>query len=151
MAFVPDYTKTPREIMFDLLNEAGGGIPITDLLVDIGPPVVPSSPATPRETEITITAVEGSGIAGQKTMKYNRVDLAVVPGVRSIQFDRGVATRILDLIPAINAAYDLNLQPEDYVDAVLPTGAVGQWLDFTLQAGSLSYCFVGSVVLKVSA
>jgi hypothetical protein len=141
-----DFTKAPLEILVDLINFANGSA-LT--LADIS-----FSPATAllvgnRNTGITIKARPSSVYSGSRDLTYNRVDMATIPGQRSKQFNIEGAQSIKDLIPQINAAYRLNLLPEDYFDDPLPvidpTATVPY--NFALRAKPGSYIYRGLLTL----
>lgn len=146
-----DFTKGDTQIIVDLINERNPGLALTPALVTFGLPTLNATDA--RNTKVTVTAVPGSGYKNFKDLLYNRVDLSVIPGARSIEFPKGDAVKISDLISEINAAYGINLSSNDYVDADLPnfTGAPNEKLDFQLAAGADSLVYHGSVTLKVIA
>jgi hypothetical protein len=152
MAFVSDFTKLPQQIVIDLINNDNSTALTPDLLT-FGLPTAATGDNPTRNTELSLTAKAGSGYKGSVTVKYNRVDLSTVPGARSVVFPKGDATKIADLIPEINAAYQLNLQPEDFVDGDLPAfaGQPNEQHDFQLAAGADSLCFINSVTLTVHA
>jgi len=147
-----DYTKLPRAIIVDLINETNAGAGMTEALLDFGLPTVPTgTPA--RNTELTVTAKAGSGYSGSVTLKYNRVDMAEIPGALNVEYTKGDAENISDLIPEINARYGINLQAEDYVDAPLPnfTGTPNEKIDFEIVAAADSLVWRASLILKLAS
>jgi hypothetical protein len=146
-----DFTKGDTQIIVDLINERNAGLSLTPLLVTFGLPTLNATDA--RNTKVTVTAVPGSGYKNFKSLLYNRVELAVIPGARSIEFPKGDALKIADLIPEINARYQLNLTTNDFVDGDLPnfTGTPNEKLDFQLAANADSLVYIGSVTLKIIA
>lgn len=152
MAFQLDFTKLPAEIVLDQINNDNSSS-LTTAQVSFGIPTAATGTSPVRDTDLTVSAVPNQGYTGDVIVHYNRVDMATIPGTRSTTFPKGTATKISDLIPQINAAYQLNLQPEDYKDADLPTfsGAPNEKHDFQLSAGEDSLCFKNSVTLTVHA
>lgn len=149
MSTVTDFTQLPLDIMCALIN-ATNATSLTKNDITFGAISVQASGN--KNTGVTITAKAGSGYTGTRDLTYDRVDLATIPGTRSNEFALGSATKAIDLIPAINAAYQLNLQPEDYENDDLPTfdGVDPQEKKpFTLRAKAGSYIFRGSVNLLI--
>lgn len=147
---VTDFTKLPVEILIDLINFSNGTTLPYDLIT-FGDPVALAEDAS-NNTSVVATAKPEAFYTGSVTLNYNRVDLENVPGVRSTLFEIGEATTIADLIPQINAAYQLNLQPEDFVDAALPVlvePISNQEATFDLVAGPNSLIFRNQVTLSV--
>ncbi len=144
-----DFTKLPFDIIVDLINADNA----TSLVkADLTFSAITVLGSGNRNTQVTITAVGGSGYTGTRDLTYDRIDLATVPGSRSVTFPIGSATNAVDLIPAINAAYQLNLQVADYDNDPLPTftGTPDETHPFTLNAKAGSYIFRGSVNLIIS-
>lgn len=146
-----DFTKSDVQIIVDLINERNPGLALATDLVTFGLPTLNATDS--RNTKVTVTAVDGSGYKNFKDLLYNRVDMSVIPGARSIEFPKGDAVRISNLIPEINAAFGLNLTTNDYVDADLPlfTGEPNEKLDFQLAANADSLIYIGSMILKIIA
>ena len=149
---VSDFTKDPKQIVLDLINNDNTSSLTLDLL-DFGLPTVTTGASPARDTTLTLTAKTGSGYTGSQTVLYNRVDLATIPGARSTVFQKGDATQISQLIPEINTAYSINLTAADYVDGALPTftGAPNEQHDFQVVASEDSYVYKNSVTLTVKA
>jgi hypothetical protein len=142
-----DLTKAPLEILVDLINDTNG-CALTTSDITFGPPSALLNSA--RNTSLRITATPSSVYSGSRDVTYDRIDMATIPGLRSTGFDLGTARTIRDLIPMINNAYLLNLQPEDYYDDILPN--FGQGADvsyhFTLRAKPASYIYRNWLVLS---
>lgn len=144
-----DFTKLPLDIIVDLINSTNA-TSLTKANLTFGAVSVLGSGN--KNTGVTITAVAGSGYTGTRDLTYDRIDLATVPGSRSTEFALGTATMAVDIIPAINAAYQLNLQPEDYENDALPTfdGATPHdKKPFILRAKAGSYIFRNQVSLLI--
>lgn len=151
MAFVSDFTKEDKQVIIDLLNGSVAGLALTPELVTFGLPTVQA--VNGRNTKLTITAVPGSGYKNFKDLEYNRVDLAVIPGARSIEFPAGNATQISEIIPEINARYNINLSANDFVDGPLPTfeGEPNEKKDFVVTAAADSLVYRGTVTFSLVA
>lgn len=153
MAFTNDFTKLPRQILVDQINNDNtvNNAALTPAMLTFGVPAAATGASPARNTDLTLTAVAGSGYTGSVTVHYNRVDISTVPGTRSTTFPKGTAANISDLVPSINAAYGINLQAEDYVDGALPTftGTPNETHDFNLVAAANSLIWINQVTLTV--
>lgn len=141
-----DYTKSPREIVVDLINAATGlALAPADLV--FGTPAATLQPGAVRNTQLTVTGVLSHGYRNTVQVHYNRVDIDTVPGERSREFSSGEIVVVADLVEAINAAYQINLTAEDYeLDAPPAGGESGQ---LRMKAGSLIY--YGTLHYQMSA
>lgn len=146
---VTDFTKLPLQILVDLIN-ATNATALTTTDITFTAPTVTSAGA--KNTAVTINAVALSGYTGTRDLTYDRVDLATIPGSRSNEFHLGSATTAHDLIPALNAAYQLNLQVSDIENDALPVFSGTDPMEkepFVLRAKTGSYIFRGSLTLSI--
>lgn len=141
-----DFTKAPLEILVDLINYTNGCALTT---ADISFSACSALSAGSRNTGVTITARPNSVYSGTRDLSYNRVDMATIPGLRSTEFEIGTAVSMKDLIPQINTAYRLNMQPEDYYDDLLPGLDDGGSRKFTLRARPGSYIYRNTLELTI--
>lgn len=141
-----DFTKSPEQIIIDLVNY-DNGVSLTAGMLTFG---TPTALLGEHNTQVIASATSCSRYMGSVRLVYNRVDLHTVPGNLSINFPAGTATRVSDLIPAINSAYKLNLTPADYIDGPLPE-RIGSCPfvreTFELVAAPGSLVFIGFVTL----
>lgn len=146
-----DLTKLPLEILVDLINETNGtALTVDD--IDFGQPFLQLNGS--RNTGITITAKPDSlEYSGYRDITYDRINLGAIPGNRIRDFARGNAVTSKDLIPTINAAYQLNLRPEDYFDEILPTFGTepGETHPFKLRAKPASLIYTGELEITMYA
>jgi hypothetical protein len=148
MAIALDFNQPAVDILLDQLNyDNNAGI--TPQLVVFQNPSANATGAQ-RNTTVQITSVEGSGFTGSVDWQYNRVDISVVPGIRStlISVPNG-ATLISQLLPNINLAYGIQLTAEDIVDGPIPTfiGLPNEKHNFTLVIAATALVYYNSVVL----
>ncbi len=146
-----NYNQLPRKILVDLIN-ADNGSALTTGVVTFGNPSVITGLGG-RNTAVVVSAAGGSGYSGNVTVNYKRIDIATVPGSRSLQFQAGDAVNVSDLIDEINAAYGILLQAEDYVDAALPTfdGVTPHEVQyFDLVAAANSLIWTGTLTLTLN-
>lgn len=145
---ITDFTKLPKQIVVDLINYDNDTLLSPDLIT-FGTPNVISGV---YNTSLLVTAVPDSHYEGSVTIQYNRIDIGTVPGVRSTSFPIGTATKISDLIPAINAAYQINLTADDYIDEVLPqftTNDPNEVQTFELYTNPNSLVFIRDVTFNL--
>jgi hypothetical protein len=139
MAIALDFNQPAVDILLDQLNyDNNSGI--TPTLVVFQNPSANATGAQ-RNTTVQITSVEGSGFTGSVDWQYNRVDISIVPGIRS--------TLISQLLPNINLAYGIQLTAADIVDGPIPTfiGLPNEKHNFTLVIAANSLVYYNSVVL----
>lgn len=148
MAIALDYNQPAASILLDQINYDNNASASTDD-VTFGVPSANASGAA-RNTTLTISSVVGSGFTGSVDWQYNRVDISVVPGIRSklITVPAG-AVNISDLIPNINLAYGIQLLTTDIVDGVLPTfsGVPNEKHDFVLTMSATCLVYYNFVTL----
>lgn len=131
-----DYTKSPDEIIVQLINDENQrNFTVNDLdltNVAVAPdPVFGRQPFNNRRTSVRVAAVPGSGYTNEVTVKYNRVHLRDVfpheaaDDVRyaesTEEFQLGERTQLAELLPEINAKYGINIRLEDIFEVALPT------------------------------
>jgi hypothetical protein len=152
MAFQLDFTKAPEQILLDQINNDNTSA-LTLAQVSFGLPTTTTGGSPARDTQVTVSSITGEGYSGSVVVEYNRVNISTVPGVRSTIFPKGSAVNISDLIPQINAAYQINLTTADYTDAPLPTftGTPNEEHDFQLVISSDSLPFENSLTLTVKS
>lgn len=66
-------SKTAIQNILDLVNGKNVGLNLTEAQVTVGVPSVFSEAENPRNSQVTLTAVVGSGYTGTKTIKYTRL------------------------------------------------------------------------------
>ncbi len=139
-----DFTKMPPQILVELINLTNGiSLRVSD--ITYGP--VSAVASGNRNSGITIFAAPNTLYEGSRDLTYNRIRLSDIIGNRSVVFDRNGATFVSHLIPQINAAYALNLQPEDYYNDPLPPPDSGEFTSdkrFLLRARPGSYVWIHS-------
>lgn len=144
-----DLTKLPKQIIIDMVN-AKSQFALTPDLIDFGLPVA-GAQGDAKNTTLTLTAKTGSGYKNAKTIKYNRLDFATIVATANSTFTKGDATKLSDLIPEINARYNLNIQAEDYEDVTLPefTGTPNEEHKVNLTALADSLIFIGVAEITI--
>lgn len=148
-------TKAPAEIILDMIKATHAGdakvAGLTTQLVTFGLPTAASGQNPTRNTQLTVSSVEGSGYAGDVVITYNRLTFDQVVKTKDKVFTLGDATKVSDLVAEINARYNIALTADDYVDADLPafTGEANEKHTFNLTANADSLIFIGSIELTV--
>jgi hypothetical protein len=146
-----DYKRPPAELVIDLINK-DNGTKFTTEQITFGIPKLTLNGR--HNTEVIVKATARSYFTGQTKLKYNRVDIADIPGDRSTVFEinTSIETQLSDLIPAIDARYDLALTPEDYVNIPLP--AIGAGVNeqdvVILKAALTSLVFINELNLQIT-
>ena len=146
-----DFTKTAIQILLDQINEDNTAA-LTPSLVTFGAVAVDNGGV--RNSSISATAVGGSGYTGTVAFLYNRVDLATIPGARPTAFQQGDAVNVSDLIDEVNAAYQLALTIDDFVEAAIPAfpgEEANETQVVNLVAKATSLVYRGTLALTLSA
>lgn len=149
-----DLTKAPKAIVLDLIN-TDNSLALTEALVSFGLPTVTAGETPDKNTTLTVSSVPGSGYTGDVVVEYNRVAMATIPVIsgKSADFQLGDALKISDIIPEINALYNINLDVTDYVDGDLPvfTGTLNEEHEVQLVAAADSLIYIGSLTFTLKA
>lgn len=137
--------------LINLINKDNPGANVTPDQVDVSEPTVVS--AYSRNTSVTLTAREGSGVSGARTLYYNRLNIGTYLSV----YDGEVAVfdpqTTLDLLEPIFQQYGVRLTEDDVVsnpivgltEGVPNPGGVSH----QLVAKDTSYGWLGTVNLTV--
>lgn len=151
-SFQLDFTKAPDQVLLDQINHDNTST-LTLAQITYGIPTAMTGTNPNPDTQITLTAASGSGYSGSVTVSYNRVQLNSIPGARTTIFPIGSASKISDLVPAVNTAYQINLTSADYTDGVLPTftGTPNEEHAFQIAATADSVVYEGVMNLTVQA
>lgn len=145
---ITDFTKLPKQIIVDLINYDNDTALAPELLTFGNPTVITGI----NNTSLIVTAVPDIHYEGSVTLNYNRIDIGTIPGIRNTNLAIGTATRISDLIPAINAKYQINLTADDYIDEILPvfiTNDVNEIQTFELYTNPNSLIFIRDITFNL--
>ena len=151
----------PAAVLCALINRTNTavGAALTPELVTFGLPG--QSSGGTYNTDLTVTAVPGSGYVGAEVINYNRLHLQteiadpfVASGQgRNLEFPVGNATKIADIVPEINSRFGINLTPADFIDGDLPAfvGTANEVHDVQVIANADSLCYRGSFTFQLKA
>lgn len=152
---VSDFKLSPDQIVLDLINHDNASS-LTLELIELGIPYVAAGSEALANTEMEVTAVEGSGYKGSVVVNYNRLEIQdFVPIMvgENLTLPVGDAVNFSDLIGEINVALDINLTEEDYID-----GPIGDWVgtpnetkEVTIAMNASSRLFIGGLTLTIKA
>lgn len=144
---VIDYTQLPNQIILDLIN-ADNGTAFTPSMLMFGLPTVMPDGSL-RNTQLKASAIPESGLRGDATFYYNRIDIntRIADGV-SKQFYIGTALTWKDLIPQINFRFGINLTIDDFIDGALNIPN-DQTQDAVLQIAATSLVYLGQLTLSL--
>jgi hypothetical protein len=151
MAWQLDFTKDPDQVLLDQINHDNASA-LTLALISFGIPTAMTGTNPNPDTQITVSSQAGSGYTGSVVVNYNRVDLSTIPGARSTVYALGNAANISDMIPEVNAAYQINLTAADYTDGPLPTftgGIPNEEHNFQIAATADSVVYEGVMTLTL--
>lgn len=106
-----------RSVLLDVINSIERtSLTLTDLTFSI--PEINLSTDPLRNTKLLVTFNPGTGLNGTKVINYNRINKSELP---TLTITRTTETTYYELIPALNAAYNLNLTENDLVDGPIPS------------------------------
>lgn len=141
--------STSREAVYSLINRKNG-TEYNASVVSLGVPVEVTDPQiSAKNTQLVLTAVQGGGRVGTKTVYYNRRDIKDVAGVEDVELAWDEELRVVDLLPKINALFKTNMLAEDVVDSVIPEGVDGV-VTFGLVMNAGSYGWHGFFNVKLT-
>lgn len=120
-----DYTQDEMTLLIGLIRRDNGDKPLTLGQATFGQPNVNiPTPDHDRDTVIVANSILGKGYKGRQTFYYNRVPLDEFVDWRipdkSI-FPMTTETMMSDLLPAINAKWSTNIQPDKILNIPLPS------------------------------
>lgn len=145
---VINYTKPSKDVLVQKVNR-DNGTSLTADMVDFG---VPGPSGTIPNTKVVMTARPNSGFSGQVAITYNRRNLANFAQQPVTTFSVNDATRVVDLLAAINQQYQVNIAADEIEDAPLPVFSgptPGATLPFVLKALAGSLMYQGQVTLQL--
>lgn len=118
-------TKTGLAAFYDMLNNNRKDTSITwsEANLTVGVPF--ASTVDDKNTGVRITDIAQNGYSGYANVYYNRIPIVRLFSSTNLQITINSATTVRALIPAINAAYSLNLVAADVVDGPVPANAPG--------------------------
>lgn len=94
-------------------------------------------------TTLLITGAEGGRYPGEQTIHYNRVDIAehfAVNGIEVVQIARASSE---DVLAALKARYNFELDEEDVGDIVVGDDAA------IIEIGAGSYAYLGALEIEI--
>lgn len=143
-----DYTKAPKALLVDLINEDNGTSVDGSLLVFSNP----AEYVGEKNTTITVTGAAESGYSGSVDFFYNRVPVEGFVGTVELSFFTDGMSTVAELIESVNATLNINLTVDDFVDGPLPEfGSVpNQSLPLNIQTASNSLVYYSSLDVIVS-
>lgn len=154
--FLGDFTKDPAQLMVDMINFCNAATHAALKTTDVvfGQPQANLNPSAAGNTQLLIDAATGTGYNGNQVITYNRQQVNIVTLVTGQDnvIPVGQATKISDLIPAINAKYGINLTEMEYTDGPLPAfanGVTSQLIQIPMLPTSLIW--TGTLAIQITA
>jgi hypothetical protein len=110
----------------------------------------PSTVDPQRNSELDVSALEGTGFRGVETFYYNRMQLGDFTQLAIPELTVSTAT-LSAVLTAFNALYNTNLATTDIADGtVVPTlPPAGSSVDLVLNAHPNSYAYIGSITVTL--
>lgn len=149
-AHISDFSKTPFQILLDLINEQHGtNLPAS--AITFGAPSVDATtddvPGHRLGAKITASATTGSGYKGSKEFSYHRVALSFMAANEPDLVIETNETSMHALLPFLNTTFGINLTTDDLEDTPIPVQQPDVNTTITLVAKATSLVFAGSVDL----
>lgn len=153
-------TLTPKEVITARINatNVAVGASLTPEMLTFG---IPDISTGDGNTDLSVTAVPGSGYTGAETINYDRLHLTtdianayVASGAgRDLVFPVGNATTKAEMVVEVNARLGINLTPDDFIDGPLPEfqGEPNEEIDVQIVANADSLVYLGSITIKLKA
>lgn len=145
-----DMSRPFETIALELINAKNPGLNLQASDFTLGPPTAATGLTDGRNTIIEVRSTPTSRYQGNAPVNYRRVDLDTIAATDD---DLIITTELttIDLLPAINERYELNLTAADIVDAPLPDtqSDPGTAVIVTITALSGSYYVIGSGELSI--
>lgn len=143
--------KPSKELIVDLINEAGQELFLSTENLDFETPVPSGVPA--RNTNIVAVGVMSSGFRGRRTLRYTRLDMgtAMPPtegGATELMVPNDGPESKLDIIPRLNQMFSLKLAAEDIVDG--PVDSTVLPVTVNIAANPASLAWIGTVKIELT-
>lgn len=140
---ITDLTKAPQQILVDLINADNGTQLTPDMLVFGTPVLLPATttPPPPKNTQLQLQASATSGLRGSQVVFYDRIDISSIINDPTFNFGSDGISTWADLLPALNAHYNINLTVADITDAPVLNPSYGaiQMQSFAISPSALIY------------
>lgn len=149
-----DYTQPEIKCLIDLIRQDNGNKSLTAAQVTFGTPSVYTPiPGVTRNTIIVGQATAISGMEGNQSFYYNRIPLIdfINPLSMSTLFEIDGETKLSDLLPAINARFNINLSASKIYDLSLPSFAGNDTPSVQLKVTPDSMVYLGQITLTIKA
>lgn len=135
-AHVSDFSKLPKQVLLDLINEHNG-TNLPETAVQFGTPALTGRDAI--QTRITVSATPRSGYKGSVEFTYNRVNLSFMG---TNEPDLVIETNEVNMhamISFLNTTFGINLTVDDIEDSEIPPQEpdVNSFVPIIAKSGSL--------------
>jgi len=136
---MPNYTKSGKDIVFDLINAANPRpVPFSASNSSIEAVTAQNNTVdgVTYNTKARIRGLAGSGYTGMQTVYYNRIALPTLFSGITFRLDSYSAASVHEALPILNSRYGLSLTTLDVVDAALSRPNVANWSSTVFVAGA---------------
>lgn len=148
---ISDFTQGPEKILFDLIKHDNPSNGFAEGMVTYGIPTSNETDLDGRNTDITLSAIEGSGIVGSRTVTYRRLRLEGFITEPDFVLAKQDFTKLSELIPQLNDELNINITADDFNEADIPVfdGTAGEEHEITITFKANSLIWIGTHVLTV--
>lgn len=144
-------SKTAAKNLIDLINSENNTA-LTSAEITLGVPAefVDGEGVNDRNTQVEISAVAGSGYTDSVMIRYYRLDLDVLKGVRVLTYVKSESSTLESFIDTIATQLEVIEDQIEIVDGegnvleTLPVLADGTPAEFTVRAKADSFTYFGS-------
>jgi hypothetical protein len=149
-AHISDFSKTPFQILLDLINEQHG-TNLPETAVTFAAPVADAAtddaPAHRLGAKVTASATTGSGYKGSKEFNYHRVGLTFMEANEPDLVVETHEASVHALLPFLNTTFGINLTTDDIEDTPIPVQEPDVMTQIELVAKADSLVFAGKQAL----
>lgn len=143
-----DLTQTPKQIAVNLIN-AANGTTFVPSDVSLSTPTLNTSVSNGLNTSITLS-VTGATQTLKVDLQYNRLDFKTLLARPYCQLEENNLSRLVDLIPYLNAKYQLALTSVDIVDGPYRPDTVATGVKkLTISVADNHLVYTGSVTIYI--
>lgn len=147
--FTSNFTQSSALVLLELINH-DNSTSLPQSAITFGPPLITADDASGLITNVTAFAASGSGYSGSQDFTYNRVDLGFMLVNEPDLLIETEVTSVHELLSALNAAFGINLEASDVVDAVIPATQPDVNTPVTITATDDSLVWAKSVTINVT-
>lgn len=156
MSTPSDLTQSGPTLVYQMVNTANATLPNGPLSASNSTLGTPNATGSTPNTSIQISATAGQGYTGNVTVNYARLDIdtdvfsVLAPSGATVINAGGTMAHVSDVVTALNAAYNLNLQQSDVSNWSSALSLADDAGSATIQIAAGSLVYLGSLVVTIT-